>query len=79
MGTEALAVLVATLTERIDNLIDRLDRNEAAEAGKTDALAALDRRVTELEKFRVLLLAGGAFGGAVLGWVGNLLVGLLTR
>jgi hypothetical protein len=76
---ETLETKIGILTERIDNLIARMDR-DALQAEKTDvAIEKLDARVTDLEKSRAVLIAAGGFVGAILGWLGNLALSLLTK
>jgi hypothetical protein len=69
---QSLAVEVRVLAERVRNLLDRIDEDRGAHK-------ALEQRVSDLERARAYYAGAAAFGGAVLGWAGNLLLHLVTK
>lgn len=75
MNTEqpqSLAVEVRVLAERVRNLLDRIEEDRGEHR-------KLEARVTDLERARAYYAGAAAFGGAVLGWAGNLLLHLVTK
>lgn len=62
---QSLETKVEVLTERLSDLLDRLERED------------LEKRVRALENSRAAMIGASAFGGALLGWIGNLILTLV--
>jgi len=60
------------LVERLDHVIEKLDRLLTHHE-------KLEARVSDLERSRAWILGAGMFGGAMLGWLGNLAASVLTK
>lgn len=77
----SLEAQMAALSERIDALNARLDREEAYKLRSADRVdqehKELAERVSALERSKAYLVGSGVAGGAILGWAGNLILSLL--
>lgn len=63
---------VAVLIERVDTMLVRMEEDRAAHH-------SLAERVDRLEKRHAYYSGAAAIAGAGLGWLGNLLLNLVTR
>lgn len=79
MNDELAAKLIENmgrLSAQVEGLNDRLDRVDNFYKERDDKT---EERLTKLEHWQLKLLGAGAFGGAVLGWLGHLAIALLSK
>lgn len=72
MHNDSLEAEVKVLIERVDNMLRRMDEDRGEHR-------ELEARVSDLERSRAYYSGAAAIAGAALGWLGNLLLHLITK